>query len=42
MKKFSNSGMWNIPVVENGNYKGFVSRSKVLTVYRRKLREFAS
>ena len=42
MKKFSNSGMWNIPVVENSKYKGFVSRSKVLTVYRRKLREFAS
>ena len=42
MKKFSNSGMWNIPVVENSIYKGFVSRSKVLTVYRRKLREFAS
>lgn len=42
MKKFSHSGMWNIPVVENSIYKGFVSRSKVLTVYRRKLREFAS
>ncbi len=42
MKKFSNSGMWNIPVAEDGQYKGFVSRSKVLTVYRRKLREFAS
>jgi len=42
MKKFSESGMWNIPVVEDNKYKGFVSRSKVLTVYRRKLREFAS
>ena len=42
MKKFSNSGMWNIPVTEDSKYKGFVSRSKVLTVYRRKLREFAS
>lgn len=41
MRKFSESGMWNIPVVSNEKYKGFVSRSKVLTVYRRKLIEFA-
>ncbi|MCK5781890.1 MAG: chloride channel protein [Flavobacteriales bacterium] len=42
MKKFRDSGMWNIPVIENNQYKGFVSRSKLLTVYRRKLIEFAS
>ncbi|MEN8138507.1 MAG: chloride channel protein [Bacteroidota bacterium] len=41
MKKFSESGMWNIPVVDKEKYRGFVSRSKVLTVYRRKLIEFA-
>ncbi|MCK5825037.1 MAG: chloride channel protein [Ichthyobacteriaceae bacterium] len=41
MKKFSDSGMWNIPVIKDGKYRGFVSRSKVLTAYRRKLIEFA-
>ncbi|MEN8138506.1 MAG: chloride channel protein [Bacteroidota bacterium] len=39
MRKFQDSGAWNIPVVKNGKYAGFVSKSKLLTVYRRKLIE---
>ena len=40
MKKFEGSGAWNLPVIKNGKYYGFVSKSKVLTAYRRKLIEF--
>jgi CIC family chloride channel protein len=39
MKKFQDSGAWNLPVVKEGKYVGFVSKSKLLTVYRRKLIE---
>ncbi|WP_452220186.1 chloride channel protein [Lacinutrix salivirga] len=37
MDKFQNSGAWNLPVIKNGNYFGFVSKSKLLTAYRRQL-----
>lgn len=37
MTKFQNSGAWNLPVIKEGRYIGFVSKSKLLTAYRRKL-----
>jgi CIC family chloride channel protein len=37
MKKFQDTGAWNLPVIKDGKYFGFVSKSKVLTSYRRKL-----
>ncbi|MDT0606037.1 chloride channel protein [Croceitalea rosinachiae] len=37
MQKFQDSGAWNLPVVKEGIYMGFVSKSKLLTAYRRKL-----
>jgi CIC family chloride channel protein len=37
MKKFKESGAWNLPVVKDGKYFGFISRSKMLTAYRNKL-----
>lgn len=37
MKKFQDSGAWNLPVIKNGRYYGFVSKSKLLTAYRREL-----
>lgn len=37
MKKFQDSNAWNLPVVKNGTYIGFISKSKLLTMYRRKL-----
>lgn len=37
MQKFQDSNAWNLPVVRNGKYVGFISKSKLLTVYRRKL-----
>lgn len=39
MKKFQDSGAWNLPVVKNGIYKGFISKSRLLTAYRRKIIE---
>ncbi len=41
MKKFRDSGLWNLPVVEEGKYVGFVSRSNVFNVYRKLLIEFS-
>jgi CIC family chloride channel protein len=41
MDKFQNSSAWNLPVVRDGKYLGFVSKSKLLTAYRRKLITFA-
>lgn len=40
MDKFERSGAWNLPIVKNGVYKGFISKSKLLTAYRRKLIHF--
>jgi CIC family chloride channel protein len=37
MKKFQDSGAWNLPVKKNGMYYGFISKSKLLTAYRRQL-----
>lgn len=39
MRKFQESDAWNLPVIENDKYIGFVSKSKMLTAYRQKLIE---
>ncbi|KAA3620814.1 MAG: chloride channel protein [Flavobacterium sp.] len=41
MKKFQDTGSWNLPVLSNGIYCGFISKSKLLTAYRRKLIDYA-
>ncbi len=41
MKKFQDSGAWNLPVISQNCYFGFVSKSKLLTAYRRKLIDFS-
>lgn len=41
MKKFQRTNAWNLPVVENGLYRGFISKSKLFSVYRKKLIEFS-
>ena len=41
MKKFQDTGAWNLPVINEGKYYGFVSKSKLLTAYRRKLIDFS-
>lgn len=40
MQKFQDSGAWNLPVIKNDRYYGFISKSKLLTAYRRKLISF--
>jgi CIC family chloride channel protein len=40
MEKFKTSGLWNLPVIEDSRYVGFVSRANVFNEYRKKLMEF--
>jgi len=42
MDKFQDSSAWNLPVIKNGKYYGFISKSKLLTAYRRQLIKFTS
>ncbi len=42
MKKFEDTGAWNLPVIKDQKYLGFISKSKMLTAYRRKLIEVSS
>jgi CIC family chloride channel protein len=42
MTKLENSNLWNIPVTKKGKYIGFVSRSNVLSFYRRILKKTSS
>jgi CIC family chloride channel protein len=37
MKKFEESGQWNLPVVDKGIYIGFLSKSSILNKYRNEL-----
>ena len=37
MNKFEQTGAWNLPVVDGKRYVGFVSKSKIFSVYRRVL-----
>lgn len=39
MRKFEESGQWNLPVVDNGIYIGFLSKSSILDKYRHELLE---
>jgi CIC family chloride channel protein len=34
MKKFNRTKAWNLPVVEKGEYRGFLSKSKIFNEYR--------
>ena len=41
MKKFSESGAWNLPVVNNRKYIGFISKSTIFNAYRAELVRFS-
>jgi chloride channel protein, CIC family len=41
IQKFEETGAWNIPVVDNGNYVGFVSKAKIFSAYRNMLVQFS-
>ncbi|MDA9938343.1 chloride channel protein [Salibacteraceae bacterium] len=40
MEKFESSGAWNLPVVQQGLYIGFVSKSRLYSEYRKRLKDF--
>ncbi len=40
-RKFSESEHYNLPVIKNGKYMGFVSRANVFSSYRKLLKEFS-
>ncbi len=40
MKIFDTTGAWNLPVVSEGKYVGFVSKSKIFNSYRAVLRHY--
>lgn len=42
LNKFKSSGAWNLVVIKNGKYFGFISKSRLLTAYRRKLIQVTS
>ena len=37
MNKFEKTGAWNLPVIDDGKYVGFVSKSRIFNAYRQKL-----
>ncbi len=41
MKKFEDTQAWNLPVIENEKYVGFVSKAKIFNTYRRVLQHFS-
>ena len=41
MAKFEDSGAWNLPVLDNGKYIGFISKSKIFNSYRKLLVQFS-
>jgi len=43
MQRFDKNEAWRLPVISrDGRYLGFISRSRILTAYREKLKEFTS
>ena len=39
--KFQETGHYNLPVINNGKYLGFVSRARIFSTYRKLLKEFS-
>lgn len=37
MRKFERSGAWNLPVIDDGKYIGFLSKSRIFNTYRKQL-----
>lgn len=38
MRKFEKTGAWNLPVIREGKYQGFLSKSTIFNAYRNNLR----
>ncbi|UCG27111.1 MAG: chloride channel protein [Bacteroidales bacterium] len=37
MERFNESGAWNLPVIDEGKYVGFISKSRIFSAYRKEL-----
>ncbi|MEJ1238072.1 chloride channel protein [Chryseolinea sp. T2] len=37
LSRFESTGQWNLPVIDNGRYMGFLSKSTILSRYRKEL-----
>lgn len=37
MEKFKITSAWNLPIIKDGKYHGFISKSRLMNAYRRKL-----
>ena len=37
METFRKTGAWNLPVMDNGYYVGYISKSRIFTTYREML-----
>lgn len=42
VEKFENSGRFNLAVINNGKYMGFISRASVFTNYRKHVKHFSN
>ena len=41
LETFEETGAWNLPVTDNGKYRGFISHSRIFSSYRKLLKEFS-
>jgi CIC family chloride channel protein len=41
MEAFRKTGAWNLPVLDNGYYVGFISKSRIYTTYHELHVEFS-
>ena len=41
IESFKKSGVWNLPVLDNGHYIGFISKSRIFAAYRELLVEYS-
>ena len=41
MQKFNENSVWNLPVVKNQKYIGFISKSTIFNAYRSELVHFS-
>jgi len=40
-RKFQDTSHYNLPVIKDGKYLGFVSRARIFSAYRKLLKEFS-
>ena len=41
METFRTTGAWNLPVMDNGYYVGFISKARIYSTYRELLVQFS-